>query len=299
VFFLGIGLNEELQDYTKVPDLVVFDVDGVLVDTSKSFRKTVVETVITYLRVTEICSESLSLDLTDIAAFKLINGFNDDIDLSFTLIGLSAVARKYGYQVLARQVASLGGGINAARSIDGWYEPDRGLVFDIFAELYWGTDKFTKLYGKTPRLGNVGPGNYVNETLLAPKDLFARLKSMGVKHFGIVTGRNKFELEHFLKLFSEVQYVQPINIVTSEIRKKPDPECLEIIIRNCGDVRFLAYVGDAMDDLGLAQRYARENPDKVVIPIMVAAGENGIYFASKGVTHIVPSVACLVDIFRG
>lgn len=69
-------------------DVLIFDMDGVLIDVSNSYRKTIQKTVHLYLTTIlglKIDPEKLSLDKT-ISLFKSAGGFNNDWDLTSGLL---------------------------------------------------------------------------------------------------------------------------------------------------------------------------------------------------------------------
>ena len=69
-------------------DVLIFDMDGVLIDVSDSYRKTIKETVHLYLTAIlglKIDPEKLPLDKT-ISHFKSVGGFNNDWDLTSGLL---------------------------------------------------------------------------------------------------------------------------------------------------------------------------------------------------------------------
>jgi len=77
------------RDHQASPlDVLIFDMDGVLIDVSNSYRKTIQKTVYLYLTTIlglRIDPEKLSLDKT-ISLFKSAGGFNNDWDLTSGLL---------------------------------------------------------------------------------------------------------------------------------------------------------------------------------------------------------------------
>jgi HAD superfamily phosphatase len=84
-----------LSAFVRVPfnlmlklDVLIFDIDGVLIDVSESYRSAIRQTVQIYLEtvmgLTACDSELVSRD--DIAALKLAGGFNNDWDLTTALL---------------------------------------------------------------------------------------------------------------------------------------------------------------------------------------------------------------------
>ena len=69
-------------------DVLVFDMDGVLIDVSKSYRKTIAKTIQIYLKTClglKDGKKRLALDEA-ISLFKSAGGFNNDWDLTSGLL---------------------------------------------------------------------------------------------------------------------------------------------------------------------------------------------------------------------
>ena len=69
-------------------DILIFDMDGVLIDVSKSYRETIRQTVLIYLRMClgfETWTRGL-ISKEEIALFKSAGGFNNDWDLTSSLL---------------------------------------------------------------------------------------------------------------------------------------------------------------------------------------------------------------------
>ena len=62
------------------PDIIIFDIDGTLIDVRDSYRETTPLTASTYLRLLGLEPPPLTGDVYD--AFKQMGGFNDDWDLT-------------------------------------------------------------------------------------------------------------------------------------------------------------------------------------------------------------------------
>jgi len=69
-------------------DILVFDMDGVLIDVSESYRKTIARTVQIYLETCLGFKKGSALLITEehIASFKMAGGFNNDWDLTSGLL---------------------------------------------------------------------------------------------------------------------------------------------------------------------------------------------------------------------
>ncbi|MEW5767770.1 MAG: HAD family hydrolase [bacterium] len=68
-------------------DILIFDMDGVLIDTSHSYQQAVIDTVQLYFqRCLGLHGEAHLITEKDVSAFKYLGGFNDDYDLSYGLV---------------------------------------------------------------------------------------------------------------------------------------------------------------------------------------------------------------------
>ncbi len=69
-------------------DILVFDMDGVLIDVSESYRKTIAKTVQIYLETCLGFKKGSAPLITEehIASFKMAGGFNNDWDLTSGLL---------------------------------------------------------------------------------------------------------------------------------------------------------------------------------------------------------------------
>ncbi len=66
------------------PDIIIFDVDGTLIDVTQSYREAAPITAGIYLRLLGLTPPPLTGDLYD--TFKRMTGFNDDWDLTAGLL---------------------------------------------------------------------------------------------------------------------------------------------------------------------------------------------------------------------
>jgi HAD superfamily hydrolase (TIGR01548 family) len=87
-------------------DILVFDMDGVLVDVSESYRKTIAKTVQIYLETCLGFKKASAPPITEehISSFKMAGGFNNDWDLTSGLLlflisisGLPALSRQKSF----------------------------------------------------------------------------------------------------------------------------------------------------------------------------------------------------------
>jgi len=249
------------------PEIIVFDIDGVLIDTSRSFRCAVSRTVQYYM--TEILGykdTGILIEPEEVQLFKLAGGFNDDWILSQSailfflykglkyelgdtgsirlalpsLIEFTGAISSYkdgGLEKTRRYLAGLDGDIlNKAEE-----KLDRSLVIRIFQEIYAGSDYVERLYGSKPILGRE-EGLWKNERVILDKSLL--LEDV---FYGIYTGRTASETQLALEILKLDIPSGAIVTMGSSIAK-PDPKGLEII-REYYKKGILAFVGDSMDDV--------------------------------------------------
>ncbi len=248
------------------PEIIVFDIDGVLIDTSKSFRVAVSRTVQYYMtKVLGYIDTGILIQPEEVQLFKLAGGFNDDWILSQSAILFfiyKALKSRFkdtnsirlsppSLAEFTKAISYEGDGLSKTRnylvSLDGniFYKAeekfDKKFIIRIFQEIYAGSKYVKRLYGTEPILGTE-EGLWRNEEVildktLLPEDIF----------YGIYTGRTASETELALELLKLEIPPQAIVTMSSSI-VKPNPRGLEII-REYYKKNILAFVGDSMDDV--------------------------------------------------
>jgi phosphoglycolate phosphatase-like HAD superfamily hydrolase len=211
--------------------LIVFDLDGVLADVSRSYRAVVHETARRFFRPAPRWDElpSRLFSYTELARLKQSGGLNNDWDLTYRVIDLLMVPlplpadrHRDPWERFQRTMERLDLG-PLLRFLARWPEPlselsrrpgrrkspfvsglCRGevgggnLVKQIFQEVYLGAARFTATYGLSPRAYR-GRGFLERERLLAPPALLRRLASRHI--LAIATGRPETEARYFLARF--------------------------------------------------------------------------------------------------
>ena len=95
-------------------DMVVFDMDGVLVDPSETFRRALIEVV------RRFCGAEMTQD--DIVRIKNLGGYNDDSDIALMAI------REAGIEPDPREVRACGKALYWGQDGDGFIRNERWLV---------------------------------------------------------------------------------------------------------------------------------------------------------------------------
>jgi len=221
----------------KPKQLIVFDMDGVIIDVSRSYRDTVRQTAKLFFkgaRSWEDLSDPL-FQLSDLARVKQSGGLNNDWDLTCLIINLlfslvkkpkihedSDNWRRYQKTINHCDVAVLAQFLQSANSplttllekkgkltdkfIMSLYVDDVGsgnIIKQIFQEIYLGKDLFESTYGMPPKVYN-GKGSIHRENLLAKKSILEYLSKNNI--LAIATGRPKAEADYPLDFFDLRKY---------------------------------------------------------------------------------------------
>ena len=225
----------------KTKNLIVFDMDGVLVDVSRSYRDTVRQTATLFFKDARAYKKLPDplFPLTDLAAVKQSGGLNNDWDLSCLVINLlfNEIEKppvyeskdpfdRYRETISQCDVTPLTefltstpnplstlhqkAGPSKNSFIYGLYAGDVGsgnIIKQIFQEVYLGQALFEDTYRLVPQFYR-GKGFNHRERLVIDKSM---LEGLAANHIlAIATGRPRSEadypLDHFglRKYFSEI-----------------------------------------------------------------------------------------------
>jgi phosphoglycolate phosphatase-like HAD superfamily hydrolase len=218
-------------------NLIVFDMDGVLIDVSNSYRDTVRQTAKLFFKSapsSEKLPETL-FPLTDLAAVKQSGGLNNDWDLSCLVISLlfnliekpqvyeskdpreryQETIRRCDVRFLAKFLRSVPNPLSellqrAGKTknpfIDGLYTGDVGsgnIIKQIFQEVYLGKDLFAATYGRDPQFYQ-DEGLIHREKPLIDRSMLEALAENSI--LAIATGRPRAEAQYPLARFNLERY---------------------------------------------------------------------------------------------
>lgn len=216
----------------KPKNLIVFDMDGVIIDVSNSYREVVRQTTKQFFSPAAAAKplpEPL-FELSDLAVVKQSGGLNNDWDLTFAVINLLFTLvdalkahesrdpwvryrQTMGQCNLNRLGEFLASTDNPLRSllnqwgkqkhpfISGLYRGDVGsgnIIKQIFQEIYLGPALFKSTYLMDPEIYR-GDGYIQREKLLIDRSILAELTKENI--LAIATGRPGSEAEYALKHF--------------------------------------------------------------------------------------------------
>ncbi len=285
-----IFLRPDARDLLPRVDTIIFDIDGVLLEVSRSIRKVNCLSVAAYLRTLPgwTAPDDL-LTSEDIEQFKEAGGFNDDWDLTFTVVllflhkwrlhGLTDAAALHTLcptvAEFTADIAHRGGWLRAAEAIvlgtddsalpawpPEWYDKPR--IRQIFQEL-WAGDLCPRIYGFAPQY-YPGPGWIRLDTPL----LDLSLVPADVK-LGVVTGRTLAEAQYALELIGLAERIAlpgAQGITKDDGFYKPEPAGMRQVLTRI-ESRVALYIGDTIDDLRTVLAF-RQLPEASSITLLSA-----------------------------
>jgi len=235
----------------KSKQLIIFDMDGVLIDVSRSYRDTVRQTARLFFKEARPCEEMPDplFSLSELARIKQSGGLNNDWDLTCFVIHLlySVIEQpkphedpdswlKYQKTInrcdvspLARFLKSTNRPLTTLleenkkavnRFVMSLYTGDVGsgnIIKQIFQEVYLGKDLFEATYGIPAHVYH-GEGYINREKLLIDKMFLESLSKSSI--LSIATGRPKAEAEYPLEFFGLRKYFTTIYTLDDCIREE-------------------------------------------------------------------------------
>ena len=214
-------------------DSIIFDIDGVIIDVTESYRKAIRQTA------EEFTGKKVSEK--EVSAIKKIKGFNNDWDAAYALVCL--IEKNVSSEKFSEKIRPL---TEKDRKSRKYCE-----LFKIFQAKYLGEKLYRETYGKEPVLKE--KGLIKKEKLMIPKKIFRKLK----KEFklGIVTGRPRKEAEYALAVNSLQKFFDFRKIVCMEDTKKgkPNPKPLFLAAKNLDSIQAI-YIGDSINDVLAAKK---------------------------------------------
>ena len=311
-------------------NLLVFDMDGVLVDVSGSYREATRQAAYIFLkdcRGGDLLKEPL-FSLEELALVKQSGGLNNDWDMTHRIISLLLVMAdcqgpdrlEWNVAPLAEYLASGRPPLSAimesgrlSKAADKYYAGDVGsgnVIKQIFQEIYLGQELFRETYGFTPQYC-AQEGLILKEKLFTSRSLLQKLSAGNT--LAIATGRPKSEAlyplkKHGLDMFSAVVSLDECEAEEKRILEKtgcrvslgkPDPFMLDHIASLYPDAEKLYYFGDVGDDMKSAK--SSKHPFVAAgiaysAPDRKAAAEK---LAECGADILINSPDELIDIFGG
>ncbi len=274
---LGVHSTSRAVMQAEVADVVVFDVDGVLIDVHQSYPYVICLATDAYLKEIGFIGSTPPATPEETTFFKAAGGFNSDWNLAQGIVlsylvksaargsrdldGL--VGAEPNLQTVARASAEFGGGLSGLSQalqnlveVQDWHSVqnqwDCERITRLCQEFYAGEEAGT-VFGLAD-LKVTGPGMMKREKALIAR---AVLERAGLQ-YGVYTGRNYGEALKALDLAGlHGVFRREAMITESEGLKKPNPEGLFRVAKVLRP-RLMIFAGDNLDDWQTASRYEAE-----------------------------------------
>lgn len=293
----------------KNKKLIVFDMDGVLIDVSRSYRETVRQTARLFFKMapsSERLPEPL-FPLTDLAAVKQSGGLNNDWDLSCRVISLlfnviekpPVYERKdpwdrYRETISKCRVGALSeflkstptplsallGKVGKTQNafIKGLYTGDVGsgnIIKQIFQEVYLGKDLFEATYGLAPQF-YLDEGFNHREQLLIDKPI---LEELAANHIvAIATGRPRAEAHYPLDRFGIRKYftrIMALEDCLEEEARRQETATKKVSLSK-PDPFMLDAIAEGQKNLFAESYYIGDMPDDMIAAKKSAGGYKAV-----------------------
>lgn len=214
---------------------IIFDVDGVLIDTSESYDEATKLTVEHYLREVGVIA---NMPYKLIKELRKKGSFADDFRLSEALI-----IAVMGGEDLEKFVDEfpIGKGVKYVKDKYG-VKVDGEKMVRIFNTYYLG-----RLYDEALFKFE---GLWKKERPIVDRNLLETAKRK--YKLGVITGRNALELELAYRI---IGFRFPVAI-TREMARKPEPRALELMVRREEEG---IYIGDTINDELLIKNYNKKH----------------------------------------
>jgi hypothetical protein len=198
------------------------------------------------------------------------------------LAALGAAGRGGEAHTVANAVDAGGGGLQALRRVAPDLPRIQGRrVLEIFDGLYWGESGG----GEGVAAGN---GMISRERMLVPPQYPQMLRDAGARCVACVSGRTPRALDAALRALGWPHTTLDA-VVTGDMVRKPDPACLDPVVRACAP-QAMVYVGDVRDDWELVRRHREERPQSPPIrAILVGDDQDMAAYRRLGVDATVRS----------
>ncbi len=273
----GVYATSRAAMMVEVADVIVFDMDGVLIDVHHSYPVVISKAVDHFLNERGFRGDDTAVTPEETTYFKAAGGFNSDWALaegicliymvkaelaeSQNVDGLRNLAPDLA--AVARAAAQYGGGLDGLETaLSQLIEPqqltrvkalwDRDRITRIAQEFYAG-DQAHAVFGVSNDTIS-GDGLMLSERPLVDRETLAA----GPFRYGLYTGRNRGEVQTALDMAGFHGIFPEEALVTETLGiKKPNPKGLFHIQRVLSP-KLLIYAGDNLDDWQTAARYEAE-----------------------------------------
>ncbi|WP_457640740.1 HAD family hydrolase [Persephonella sp.] len=213
--------------------IIIFDVDGVLIDVTKSYHYSIKDTVDYFSEVSKPKEELIDIKFS----FNINNDWDASIaGILYAKSGLSLEEFKKKFKEFSRNMNDM----YTFGQIYGIKLPDYKELVEFFENVY-------RIHRK-------------KESLIFPHDVLERI-SKKADILGVITGRPESDLDYSFKHFDLYKYFDYIitedNIPEPELRK-PSSYPLKLFFEKVSYDDPVFYIGDTMADLLMVESFNRE-----------------------------------------
>ncbi|SMG30746.1 HAD family hydrolase [Dethiosulfovibrio salsuginis] len=242
-------------------DCIIFDVDGVLMDTAKSFPEVIRESI---PRVWEHIlgrnNDSSPFTVRHFEVSKRFSFLNDDYDICWGILSLAAAKGKNGldesFPTPWEWEEKLKEAEDSGQTFTAWVKESIGDILPyeqtrkICEELYFGEEKTLEILRRKPVFEG-DPGLWRNERPLLNRNW--RKIPLPV---GIYTGRSRKELSLALLALGWEDLPGDRAVCSDDGIKKPSPEGLETVCHRLGK-SWPLFFGDTASDRAALKAFGR------------------------------------------
>jgi HAD superfamily phosphatase len=266
---------------------IIFDIDGVLIDVTKSYNETIKNTI-QFVVGSIIKRDNLKDLVTDkiILKFRQTGGFNNDIDTSYAIslallsypelensdlenflievaehadeTGIDSV-EKYIKKLISNKITSSNHSISIHKILDHLNYPGNigdSIISTVFDEFFYGQELFLKRYGIKPKY-YFGKPFIENDRIVITDNTIRKIKERFNGKIAMVSGRSKIAAAYALdNKFYLLNEKNNSVFLEDEDRKyaKPNPYGLKKVINKINTRNDILYCGDSVEDLIMARR---------------------------------------------
>jgi phosphoglycolate phosphatase-like HAD superfamily hydrolase len=277
------SIDQNLKSF--VADCALFDVDGVLVDTRKSYNIAISKTVDFVIKyVTGRSNLNGLVNQEIILKFRYKGGFNNDTDTSYaiSLAALTNPYKKKNVNNMRKFISYIASNANedgiisvesflASLSSSSFYNNTnnirklkellaypgpvgKSIVTTVFDEIFYGPELFKKRHGFEPKY-YFGKPLIEKDKLVATRTTINTISDIFNGNIAIVSGRSKLATEYSLGSIFNIFNKNASVFLEDENREysKPNPYAIKKAMDIMG-AKTAIYVGDSTEDLLMSQR---------------------------------------------
>lgn len=245
--------------------------DGVLIDTRRSYNLAIKKTVKHVLDILNMAKTTQSVSDSILLKMRRTGGFNNDTDTTYALIltllvsqitstkelesllfGATNKIGARGIISVERYLSTLYSGVTVEKIKHklGYPGPVGGsIVTTVFDEVFYGADLFKQRYGTYPKY-YFGDGLIDNEKVLINRGTARFLLNKFNNSVGVVSGRSKLAFEYSLQGILSTFNKEACIFLEDEPRKnaKPNPYGIRRAMKRML-TKHAIYVGDSIEDI--------------------------------------------------